>query len=130
MIANVWIKTFYHIIWCNKYSYVSYGTFLFQKQRDLGPALWDYGYIEYLRHSIPDDAEDSVRESALGSIKFQESMRDYYTASLRQVNHLIQIGETNLELSESKWELYKVSISFQQISKFNNFIDLNIYLLP
>ena len=103
---------------------------MFQKQRDLGPALWDYGYIEYLRNSIPDDAEDSVRESALGSIKFQESMRDYYTASLRQVNHLIQIGETNLELSEPKWELYKVSISFQQISKFNNFIDLNIYLLP
>ena len=96
----------YLIIWCNKDSYVSYGTFLCQKESDLDPALKDYGYIEYLQ------------ESTL--IKSHESARDYFTASLRQVNHLIQIGEPNLELSEPKWELYKVSISFQYIRKFNN----------
>ena len=103
---------------------------MFQKQTDLDPALRDYGYIEYIRKSIPDDEEDSLKKSVLCSIKFHESTRDYFTASLRQVNHLIQIGEPNLELSEPKWELYKVSISFQHIRKFNNLINLDIYLLP
>ena len=91
---------------------------MYAKQKGLDPALRDYGYIEYLQKSILDDAEHSLRETQLCSIKFHESSRDYFTASLRPVNHLIQIGEPNLELSEPKWELYKVSISFQQICKF------------
>ena len=127
--ANVWIKTSYHIIWYNRDSYVSYGKFLCNKQTDLDPALRDYGYIEYFQKSMPDDEEDSLKESVLCSIKFHESRRDYFTASLRQVNHLIQIGEPNLELSEPKWELYKVSISFQHKCTFSNLIDLDIYLL-
>ena len=101
---------------------------LAQKQQVFDPASRDYGCIEYLQKSIPD-VENSLKESVLCQIKFLESERDYFTVSLRQVNHLIQIGEPNLELSEPKWELYKVSISFQQICKFNNLIDLDINLL-
>ena len=89
--------------------------FLCQKQVHLDPALRDYGYIEYLQKSMPDDEEEYLKESTLCRIKFEESTRDYFTATLRQVNHLIQIGEPNFELSEPKWELYKVSISFQTI---------------
>ena len=52
-------------------------------------------------------------------VKSQESKRDYFTASLRPIQHLIQIFQNpDLELAEPSWELYKVSISFQFICKF------------
>ena len=115
-------QKFLHTIWCNKDSYTSYGTFLCQKQAHLDPALKDYGYIEYF--------PERRNEILLNDTKFHESKRDYFTASLRQVNHLIQIGKPNLELTEPKWELYKVSISFERIRKFYIFIDLCINSLP
>ena len=68
---------------------MSYGSFLCRKQNDL--AARDYSYIEYFRKSImtiPDGKKDVV----LRLIKFHEGLRDYFTASLRQVNHLIHIG--------------------------------------
>ena len=88
-----------------------------RKQHNLEPAARDYGYIEYLRRSLMDTADNS-KDSISRLIKLHESERDYFTASLRQVNHLIQIGKPNLELMEPKWELYKLSISFEQICKF------------
>ena len=78
------------------------------KQEDLDPTARDYSYIEYYRRS--ENSENLY-------IKFHESKRDYFSASLRQVNHLVQIGKPNIELLEAKWELYKVSISFERISK-------------
>ena len=59
--------------------------------------------------------DPSEKELILQHVKFYEGIRDYYTPSLRQINHLIQIDEKpNLELMEPKWELYKISISFQE----------------
>ena len=51
---------------------------------------------------------------------------------LRQINHLIQIDEKpNLELKEPRWEIYKISISFNFHSKiyFHNSIILYKLLL-
>ena len=100
--------------------------FLHRKQEDVDLAAKDYGYIECLRKSVvagnfsltaPDIY---LKEGMLNLIRFHESKRDYYTASLRPVNHLVQIDEMpNLELMEPKWELYKISISFQRIRKFD-----------
>ena len=104
---------------------------LCRKQAKLDPALIDYGYIEYLRKSVgasnlSSTASDNSQEEAeyfnvmSNHIKHHESKRDYYTPSLRQVNHLVQFDEKpNLELSEPRWELYKISISFQRIRKFH-----------
>ena len=103
---------------------------MFRKQANLDPAAIDYGYIEYFRKSITTisySRRTNGYEESLHFIKHHESKRDYYTASLRQVNHLIQIGTPNLELMEPKWELYKVSISFQRIRKFYILMDLGIY---
>ena len=59
--------------------------------------------------------DPSHKEETLQFVKFHEGIRDYSTPSLRQINHLIQIDEKpNLELMEPKWELYKISISFQE----------------
>ena len=105
---------------------------LYRKQEDVDLAARDYGYIEYLRKSMvagsfSKTAPDIyLEESMLNLIRLHESKRDYFTASLRPVNHLVQIDEMpNHELMEPKWELYKISISFQRISKFDkNLIDL------
>ena len=83
----------------------------------------DYGYIAYLRKSMDNTPEHggrdlsgrdlSGKEFRIRQTMFHEGLRDYNTASLRQINHLIQIDQRpNLELMEPKWELYKISISF------------------
>ena len=94
--------------------------------KDIDPAAKDYGYIEYFRKSIMNVPDCSHKDSVLLLIKFHESKREYFTASLRHVNHLIQIGRPNLELMEPKWELYKISISFEPIRKFYILIFLSI----
>ena len=61
----------------------------------------------------------SYKEMMFKKMKFAEARRDYHSSSVMQVNHLIQIDEKpNLELTEPKWELYKISISFKPICKF------------
>ena len=63
-----------------------------------------------------NDTDPCSKEKQIQYVKYNESRRDYYTPSLRQINHLIQIDEKpNLELMEPRWELYKISISFQHI---------------
>ena len=119
---------------------------LWRKQAHLDPAAKDYGYIEYLRKSAKIIRENQRKRSALACesssaasnispiiepmlslIKFHETVRDYFTVSLRQVNHLVQIDEVpNLELMEPKWELYKISISFQNRKFHKIFIDSSV----
>ena len=55
----------------------------------------------------------------LYQIKFNEARRDYWTHSIKQINHLVQYDEKpNTELIEPKWDLYKLTISFQAKSWF------------
>ena len=45
-----------------------------------------------------------------------EAMRDYCTGSIRQIDHLIQLGPPNFDLKEPECDLYKVSISFDAVN--------------
>ena len=85
----------------------------------------DYAYVAYFRKAMDETPEHgdqglavtfthlSVKEKRVRLTMFHEGLRDYFTASLRQINHLIQFDQQpNLELMEPKWELYKISISF------------------
>ena len=91
---------------------------MFQKQKDVDFTERDYGYVAYLRKAIDNSPDLSVKERITQQTMVHEGRRDYFTASLRQINHLIQFDQKpNLELMEPKWELYKVSISFELISK-------------
>ena len=93
-----------------------------QKQINLHPAEKDYGYIECMRKSM-EMAPAAFSPLNEWMVTYDEAERDYFTASLRQINHLIQIDEKpNLEMMEPRWELYKISISFQHIGKFNRII--------
>ena len=85
----------------------------------------NYGYIEYFRKAMEVDPCPSNRKRLFYQIKFFEGMRDYYSQSLKPINHLIQIDEKpNLEFMEPKWELYKISISFLAVGKFDQSLNL------
>ena len=99
-----------------------------QKQINLHPAEKDYGYIECMRKSM-EMAPAAFSPLNEWMVTYDEAERDYFTASLRQINHLIQIDQKpNLELMEPRWELYKISISFQHIRKSNR-IASTVYLI-
>ena len=101
---------------------------MFNKQQDVDFAERDYDYVAYFRKAMENSQEDgsrdlsnrnlSIKEKMTRQAMFHEGLRDYFTASLRQINHLIQIDQKpNLELTEPKWELYKISVSFKPIGK-------------
>ena len=101
---------------------------MFQKQKGVDFAEIDYGYVAYFRKAMENSREDgsrdlsnrnlSIKEKMTRQAMLHEGLRDYFTASLRQINHLIQIDQKpNLELTEPKWELYKISVSFKPIGK-------------
>jgi len=75
------------------------------------------------------------RERMLNQIKFNEARRDYWTHSIKQINHLVQYDEEpNRELMEPKWDLYKLTISFQAKSMFgiilNRFLTTALRFIP
>ena len=82
----------------------------------------NYGFIEYFRKAM--EYSPSNEERLFHEIKFFEGIRDYYSQSLKPINHLIQIDETpNLEFMEPKWELYKISISFRAIGRSHQILN-------
>ena len=113
----------YVVLHSSLLSLQSYGSFLQQKQflRKCPRSEVDYSYIEYYRKSADKRSDFSLRLGQLHQVKYCEVERDYFTGSLRQINHLIQIDEKpNLELKEPQWEIYKISIS--SISKNISYI--------
>ena len=60
------------------------------------------------------------RQRMLHQIKFHEARREYYTESLKPINHLVQLDEKpNTEFMEPKWDLYKITLSFQAKSRLH-----------
>ena len=103
---------------------LSYGLQQNDKQDHKDRAKKDYGHIDTFRKSMINETDPRRKEDMLNQLKHYESERDYFTASLRPINHLLQIDQTpNLELAEPRWELYKVSISFEVISKFDKIVN-------
>ena len=80
----------------------------------------DYEYIEYFRkamatlEAMANLPDPSIKLKMANFLKYHEAMRDYFSPSLKQINHLIQFDENpNVELKEPRWEIYKVSLSFK-----------------
>ena len=101
---------------------VSFGDHLkdkqFYRENPIHPARRDYEFIEYLRKSMANQPDPSERNKLLQEIQFHEAERDYFTQPLRHINHLIQFDKNpNAELKEARWELYKISFSFNKRSK-------------
>ena len=68
---------------------------------------------------------DSKRKSSmLHAFRHCEATKDFYTGSIKQINPLIQFdSEPNIELTEARVELYKISISFDDLGN----IEFNIF---
>ena len=80
----------------------------------------DYGYIEYYRKSWENSTDPEHKKKAFKAMLTHEAKRDFFTISLRQINHLIQIGPPNFELKEPRCEMYKISLSFWPGSEFKH----------
>ena len=73
----------------------------------------DFEYIKYFRRAAANETNPIQQKRILHIIQLHEAMRDFFGCSLRQINHLIQYDEKpNLEIQEPRWEIYKISISF------------------
>ena len=55
------------------------------------------------------------------ALRHCEATQDFYTGSIKQINPLIQFDpQPNLELNETRVELYKISISFEAGGNITN----------
>ena len=73
----------------------------------------DFSYIDFFRKAYENETQHGKKMLYLHQLRGTEAFRDFWTGSLRSVNHLIQIGSPNLELKEARCEIYKISISFE-----------------
>ena len=82
------------------------------------PARWNYEFIEYYKKAMANSTIPDITNQLFHKIKYHGAFRDHFTPSLRHINHLIQIdGKPNLELTEPRCEIYKISLSFPPQSK-------------
>ena len=84
-----------------------------QSQSNIPSVDWDYGFAEYYRKSYENDTPGFRKQSVWLDWQNAEAMRDFYSGSITEIKHLVQLDQTtNRDLQEPKWELYKISISF------------------
>ena len=94
-----------------------------QKDTQTEASKRNYDYIEYYRKSHKLMLEDPNVEAERKEFSYHhllehEAIRDYHIESLRQINNLLQIDrKPNIELTEPKEELYKISVSFRHKCK-------------
>ena len=96
------------------------GDCLKNKQHHTVPDLaqWDYEFIEYYHKAIALRTDPEEKSQLLQLVQIGEAQRDYFTPSLRHINHLVQIDEKpNQELKEPRCEMYKISLSFRSHRK-------------
>ena len=87
--------------------------FIEQSQNDIPSVDRDYSFSEYYRKAYEYDSPGYRKKSFWNDWQNAEAMRDFYTGSLTEIKHLVQLDQTpDLDLQEPKWELYKISISF------------------
>ena len=83
------------------------------------PSCWNYTYIEYARKAYKN-AGRNCKELYFQNLQFMEAIKDYFTESIDEINCLKQFDQIpNLDLKESKWELYKISFSFSYEGFYN-----------
>ena len=91
------------------------------------PADVNYGYIEYYQKAYEYETDPIKKDNTLHLIRETTASRDFFAGSLRQINHLFQIdGEPNRDLTDPKWEIYKISVNFTPAGKTFKFAQSKI----
>ena len=110
-----------------------YGIWLQAKQQhsDVPPNRWDFSFLELIRKAVKYETDQEVKSGYLHALRASEANHDLWTASIKEINPLIQFGPgPNLELKEAKVELYKISVSFSTGGKIGlKFILITIVFL-
>ena len=84
------------------------------RQENISWANKDYTYIDFYKKSYEYATDPETKQKNLYSLRDAEARRDFYTGSLKPINHLIQFDqEPNLDLKEVRREIYKISVSFE-----------------
>ena len=96
---------------------------MLQKQIHIPWLHKDYSYIDFFRKAYENETQHARKMIRLHQLRVFEANKDFWTGSLRSLNHLIQIGSPNLELKEARCEIYKISISFEPKREFLCFIN-------
>ena len=84
----------------------------------INPADGDYSCIEYFQKAYDNQTNPIKKEETLNLLRETTAMRDFFAGSVRQINHLFQIGEPNQEFALPRWEIYKISINFTPACEF------------
>ena len=101
-------------------SHKRYSAWFQCKQKGIPRADWDWSFLEYQRKSVETEDEPERKSKMLHSLRHCEATKDFYTESIKQINPLIQFDpEPNIEITEARVELYKISISFDDGGNIN-----------
>ena len=79
----------------------------------------DYSFIDYYKKSCDLQSDPNEKENCRNIIRDAETRRDYHMGTIKHINHAIQFDPNpNLKLTEARWEIYKITVSFLPISEF------------
>ena len=78
----------------------------------------EFNYVDYYRKAYEYTDSCKEKEESLYDWRNAEALRDFYTGSVTEIKHLIQLDRTPCDLKEPKWELYKISISFSFLCEY------------
>ena len=78
----------------------------------------NYSYIEYYRKSYQYEHRPYKKEETMICIQYDEAMRDYFTGQITEIRHLVQFDQKPSDLKEAKWDVYKISFSFDVTRKY------------
>ena len=108
-------------IWALCFSVISFQSRaegLEQKQHNIPWPKKDYSYIDLFQKAYEEEERPMKKMKLLHELRASEAKRDFFTGSIRQIQHLIQLDPTpNLELKEVRCEIYKISVSFESARK-------------
>ena len=100
-----------------------HAAWLQSRQNNLSPSDWDWSFLDYQRRAIANETDPEKSSGMIHCLRHCEATRDFYTGSIKQINPLVQFDpEPNHALTETKVELYKLSISFEAGGKKPIFI--------
>lgn len=90
----------------------SRANYLVQSQNHLPPAQRNYNFIEYTRKAYEYETSPYEKEKTLTYLRLQEAVRDYNTGQITEIHNCIQFDQRPSDLRESRWDIYKISLSF------------------
>ena len=89
------------------------------------PSQWDYSFVDYYQKAYEFAQHDADKSAAWVILRQAEARRDFYTGMIKEIKRLEQFdSKPNLELTEPKWEIYKITITdyFCSVNSLNSYL--------